>query len=179
MAEFDYELWKARAWERFGRALRSGKPKRVIEPAWVADVLAVDSLSVLVEWCRGRGLKVDFVKKTGGTYYPGSKEVKISSRLSPTNQVVYLLHECGHHLIGMKEHDERFGMGYPQTDPAVKRTFQHKLACLDEEIEAWHRGWRLACRLGIRIDPDAYESVRLKCLRSYVKWSLTSTVKDD
>ncbi|HAN16499.1 MAG TPA: hypothetical protein DCP73_13260 [Chloroflexi bacterium] len=85
---------------------------------------------------------------------------------------MYMLHECGHHLIGMKEHHQRFGMGYPQTDPAVTRTFLHRVSCLEEELEAWHRGWKLSQRIGMSLNRDNFDRVRLECIRSYIKWTL-------
>lgn len=178
MQEFDPKLWRARAWSRFRRRLLAGAPKAEMEPTWALDVLAISDLESLVSWCSSKKLKVAFVKKVGATYYPNSKEVLVSSRLSPPRQVAFLIHECGHHLIGMKEHSERFGMGYPQTDPEVTKTFHHRVSCLEEEMEAWHRGWKLAGRLGLSISREFFDEVRLECLRSYIKWSLRPGPKD-
>lgn len=172
MAEFDPELWRRRAWERFSRALRAGKPKEDLERTWAGDVLAIGDMSRLVSWCGERKIKVDFAKKVGATYYPHDKEVKVSSRLAPPRQVVYLLHECGHHLIGLKELNERYQLGYTTEDPSVKRTFPHRLAVLEEEFEAWHRGWKLVQRLGLNVDRSLFDEVRQECLKSYIKWSL-------
>ena len=172
MQKFDSGLWRNRAWARFRRALAAGKPKAELEPAWALDVLAICDLGTLVEWCEQRKIDVVFVKKVGATYYQDTKQVKISSRLSPQRQLLFLLHECGHHLIGLKEHNSRYAMGYPQTDAETKKTFHHRLTCLEEEMEAWHRGWNLAERLNLRISREDFDAVRLECLRTYVKWTL-------
>ena len=63
-------------------------------------------------------------------------------------------------------------MGYGQTDAAITRTFQHRLACLEEEIEAWHRGRNLAKKLKLRIDEDIIDFIRVDCLKSYIKWTV-------
>ena len=75
----------------------------------------------------------------------------------------------------MKEHHERFGMGYPmQGDAQVVKTTHHKVACLEEEFEAWHRGWKLAKRLGLAISRREYDDLRIECLKSYVDWTAAS-----
>jgi hypothetical protein len=172
MREFDPQLWKERAWARYCRAINSGRPDNEVGLEWAQDVLAIGALTSLVEWCKEKKLKVFFAKKQNGAYHSARREVHISSRLSLKNQVVVLLHECGHHLIGVNESHDRFGMGYPQSDPEVTKTFHHRVACLEEEMEAWYRGWRLANRLGISVDRESFDAMRLKCIRSYIKWTL-------
>jgi hypothetical protein len=175
LAEFDKDLWRKRSWERFCRATAT-KPEasqRIRDAAWVSDLKAIDDLEALVEWCATRCIKVVFAKKALGSYATADKVITISSRLKPRNQSVVLLHECGHHLCGGADHHDRFGMGYPQaTEPSVRRTFHHRVSCLEEEIEAWHRGWKLAVRLGLNVSRDDFDAVRLDCLRSYIKWTL-------
>jgi hypothetical protein len=172
MREFDPQAWRDRAWARYTRALCSGQPAQKIELEWALDVLAIGDLTLLTDWCAERKVKVSFLKKQNGTYHSASKEITISSRLSPRNQVIVLLHECGHHLIGPSGDSDRFQMGYAQSDPEVTKTFHHRVACLEEEMEAWHRGWRLAGRLGLRVDREIFDQYRLKCLRSYIKWTI-------
>jgi hypothetical protein len=170
--EFDPKLWRDRAWERFKRAHVRGVPKRRLEPNWARDVVMIRNLDRIVEWCRVRGIRVVFVKEVGAVYYPEEKVVRLSHKLRLDKQVAYLLHECGHHLIGLKEDDERFGAGYPQTEDHVKRTFLHRATCLEEEFEAWHRGWKLGKRLGIFYERAAYDKIRLECIKSYIRWTL-------
>lgn len=172
MREFDPQLWKDRAWGRYCRALNSGSSSKKIELEWALDVLAISDLGTIIEWCKEKKLKVLFAKKSNGTYHSQSKEIFISSRLSPRHQVIVLLHECGHHLIGVNDDHDRFGMGYPQSDPEVTKTFHHRVSCLEEEMEAWHRGWKLAKRLSLTIDRDTFDTMRLKCIRSYIKWTI-------
>ena len=94
--------------------------------------------------------------------------------------MIVLLHECGHHLIGVNDDHDRFGMGYPQSDPEITKTFHHRVSCLEEEMEAWHRGWKLAKRLNLTVDRDVFDAMRLKCIRSYIKWTVKpNTFKTD
>lgn len=173
MSAFDPKLWRKRAWDRLRRAVLRGGDKGVVETTYAADMYAISDLEALIAWCDGRKITVDFVKKASATFIPSSLTIKMSSRMSPRRQVVLLLHECGHHLIGMHDHHERFGAGYPRGgEEEWSRTFHHRVACLDEEMEAWHRGWKLVKRLGLSVDRGFYDEVRLECIRSYIQWTL-------
>lgn len=66
-------------------------------------------------------------------------------------RVIGLLHECGHILCDGK---------YDYFDDAVE--------LLHEECEAWHRGWRLAARLGVRVSRRAYTAERNSRISGYV-----------
>lgn len=177
MQYFDVSVWRQRAWDRFKRAARSKRrPAIGAEEQWVRDASYIEKLAVVVDWCEARLLAVVFGRRPSGVYDPNAKEIRLACRASPEKQLYYLLHECGHHLIGMKEHHERFGMGYPQTDPEITRTFTHKLACLEEEFEAWHRGRKLARRLGLGIDEDEFDKLRRQCLKTYLSWANSRSV---
>lgn len=172
MIEFDKALWEERARSRHKKALRRGsKDRSAVDSQLERDLRSTVKLARVTEWCASKSLTVVFGKKPGGQYDTLSRTITIACRAAPERQLFYLLHECGHHLIGFKEHDERFGLGYPKTeDPDWNGTFDHRFACLEEEIEAWHRGWRLARRLRLRIPRADFDRVRLECLRSYVQW---------
>lgn len=175
MGAFDPELWRTRAWSRYQRTLVKDPNKSTpvgLRSVWERDVVAIESLTTLVSWCLDRGIDVNFCKHEGGIYYPENKRIKINGRLQPEKQVFFLLHECGHHLIGDKEKHERFGMGYSQDDVSVKRTFHHRCDIVDEEFEAWHRGFKLAKRLRLTIDKERFDRTRAKMLKTYFKWSL-------
>jgi hypothetical protein len=135
-------------------------------------MLYIEKLATVVDWCASKGMAVMLAKKQNGTYEPDSKVVTLSCRAAPEKMLHYLLHECGHHLIGMEEHHERFGKGYPRGGlEASTKNFEHKLACLEEEMEAWHRGWKLAKRLQLEADREEFDRTRVECLRSYVNWA--------
>lgn len=173
MRDFDPQAWQDAAWGRFGSALRRGVSKTDAENKWFEDLRAIGDLTKLTGWCRSKGITVVFGKKQGAAYYPDSKEIVMSNRLSPARQAVVLTHECGHHLIGLKEHHERFGMGYPKHDDAVvSRTLLHRVSCVEEELEAWHRGWKLAQRLDLSIERERFDAIRLECIKTYFNWAL-------
>ena len=174
MGQFDAALWNRRAWGRYARAAvrLNNEGKEAAARAWRVDLSAIDDLEKVVTWCRARGVSVSFEKRTDGVYHIGRKQISISGRLKPLNQLVVLLHECGHHLIGDGEHHGRFGLGYSQTDPKVIRTFNHRVTILDEEMDAWYRGWKLARRLKLNLDKESFDKMRLQCLKSYLQWCM-------
>jgi hypothetical protein len=173
---FDKDVWRQRAWDRFQRFIRGEThrvPLRGAEAQWARDVVFVERLARVVEWAGARKLSVVFAKKSAGVLDPNKNEITISSRARPERQLYYLLHECGHYLVGRQEHHERFRDGYPAAagNPEIKRTFKYKITCLEEELEAWHRGWKLAKRLHLGLDREAWDEVRMECLRSYAEWT--------
>jgi len=175
MIEFKRQLWWDRAWARFKRSTRKRKSKAqksLAEQQWFLDAMCIDKLAAVVDWCSSKGISVKFGKKPGGIYNAIEKSITIAGRTAPEKQLYMLLHECGHHLVGFDEHDERFGMGYPYVaDSDVNTSFHHRVACLEEEMEAWHRGWRLSKRLHLNLERERFDKVRLDCLRSYIKWA--------
>ena len=139
------------------RAERPGRAGKIDETNWALEVLAIRDLYLLVDWCSGHKLKVSFAKKSNGEYRSCDKQIIVSTHLSPRKQVVVLLHECGHHLIDGQDIQDRFALGYSQINPEIIKTFSHRLACLEEEFEAWHRGWKLAKRLSLTVDRDYFD----------------------
>lgn len=181
MAEaFCKDKLRAQAWDRFQRVINKKRirvPQRGAEAQWARDVIYLEKLETVVAWCAGRSIDVHIAKKANGMYEPDKRLITLSGRASPEKMLHYLLHECGHHLIGMEEHHERFGNGYPQGgQPRIENSYAHRMACLEEEFEAWHRGWKLAKRLKLQVDRESFDKTRLDCLKSYVEW--TSRKKD-
>lgn len=171
MIFFDRDLWVDRASARRQKSRKKAKSPLKSDTTYKQDLEAISSLEVLVAWCTGRKMEVVFARRSNGYFSPGERRAYISGRLSPQNQLYFLLHECGHFLIGTgSDPTARFGMGYQQTCPNVKKTFHHKLDIFDEEMEAWWRGLKLAAKLEITIDRGSFDKERLKALHSYANW---------
>lgn len=133
---------------------------------------AIDCLEKVVAWCKKRGLSVVFNRvKTGGVIVDST--IMVNGRQRPELQLFVLLHECGHHLVcSSPPADGRFSKGYAESRQHALRTSVHRVDILDEELEAWHRGKRLAVRLNIQLDERRWDKVRSSFLRSYAKWVL-------
>lgn len=172
MRNFDSKLWRERSWARLRRATGRGRPSKRVEGLWAADQYAISDMETVVGWCVARGVTVCFGKRSGGVYDESLRRIVLSAHAPARKQLVYLLHECGHHLVSSSGgEDDRFKMGYSAPSPDVEHTFVHKLAVLEEEIEAWQRGWRLARRLALSLTRAEFDSIRLECLKSYVQWT--------
>lgn len=168
MAVFDVEVWKARATARFTRASTAGKPDAAAR--FQRDLKHIEDLAIIVAWCDKKKIEVVFDRKANGTIE--GKRIRVNGRTRPEHQLYILVHECGHHLIGSRERDERYGHGYNAEEPGDKRTLLHRVDVVDEEFEAWDRGRKLAARLGVRLDKEAFHKARATYLKSYMQWAL-------
>jgi hypothetical protein len=101
------------------------------------------------------------------------KIIEIYSLNGIENRLFALLHECGHALIRRDwttfktefcAHAEHDGDGR-------KETKSLKISTLEEEFEAWKRGWKLAKRLNLQLDKDAYTKNKDKYIMTYIKWA--------
>ena len=130
-------------------------------------------VAAFVEWARKQGFSVKFGRTAkGGLLDTEDKSILINSQLSPENQFYSLVHEGGPILIGEREKDQRFGMGYNADEPNEKKTLVHRIDVVDEEFEAWDRGRKLARRLGVRVDQKRFQQHRAAYIKTYMKWAL-------
>lgn len=132
----------------------------------------IDGIERVLQWCEGKGLCVDWVGRGGGSYDAGEKLITVSSRSLPRIQLLVLLHECGHHLIGKPKMHGRWSSGYSTSDISSHKTDLYKVDVLDEEFEAWGRGWNLGLKLGALHPSDrvAFNKYRVSMLKGYIKW---------
>ena len=102
-----------------------------------------------------------------------SKVIEIYSLNGVESRLFALLHECGHALI--RKNWTKFKTQYPahaeHDGDGRKETKRFKISTLEEEFEAWKRGWKLAKRLNLKLDKDAYTKHKNKYIMTYVKWA--------
>jgi len=177
MAEFNPRKWEDKAWSRYSRRVKGLPPaERLSEAKILSDeIAAINGLNELIAWCNLKRINVDFTnRRCGGVYIGQSRTIYVNSTQAAEKQLFILLHECGHLLIDNKSEttEIRFRHGYPTEDPNVKRKFIHRCTVLEEEFEAWHRGRKLATKLGINIDDARFSDVKASMLKSYIRWAL-------
>jgi hypothetical protein len=177
MAEFNPRKWEDKAWSRYSKRVKGMPPSARLEEAKILsdEIAAINGLKELVAWCNLKRITVDFTnRKCGGAYVGKTRTIYINSTQSPEKQLFVLLHECGHLLIDNKTEttELRFRHGYPTDDPDVKRKFIHRCTVVEEEFEAWHRGRKLAMKLGIQIDDERFSDLKASMLKSYMKWAV-------
>lgn len=168
MSSFDPELWGQRSWAKYQKSKNDPKA----EAQWNDDRRATAWLGKIIAWCSEHDLQVVFCRRVGGVYLMEDKMIRISDRLMPRLQAYFLLHECGHFLIGTREKDERFGMGWHTDDDNVKKTFHHRCDVVEEEFEAWYRGWKLASRLELNVDKTDFDKHRIRMIKTYLCWAI-------
>lgn len=138
-----------------------------------SDRKVVKQLSKVVSWAEARGLTVNISSTQS---YQLGRDINVKNAKSLRTILFSLLHECGHFLIG--DTNKRFRKGYNVYNiSAVRNLSTHRVAVLDEEFEAWERGWRLGTRLGLKICRDAYERVRANHIVTYCKFVTRRDVK--
>lgn len=180
MRPFQLALWEERARDKCSRAGSRGpaRARSAQVRLWV-DLAAARGLERVVDWAAGRGLTVLFTsKRDSGVFSSGDKTIYINSTLTPEHQLFVLLHECGHVLVGSEKPGvhHRFKLGYPSwDDPGVSGKLVHRCAILEEEFEAWHRGHRLAKKLGVPLDEDRWAEIKTRYIKSYLKWTINPT----
>ena len=102
------------------------------------------------------------------------REIRINPKQTAEKQLYILLHECGHLLIDDKSEttELRFKNGYYVNDERVKKKFIYRCTVLEEEFEAWHRGRKLATKLGVKINDETFNTLKAKFLKSYMLWAV-------
>ena len=174
MAEFDPVVWKQKAWAGFCHsASPDHNPSPEKESRWIEDINAINDIAKIIKWCLSRCITVSFTKRFAGIYDDEIKSIEIASNANRLKQLIYLLHECGHYLVSEAHDTDRFPHVMTSDVDAEKlsKTFHYKVSSLEEEFEAWHRGWRLARRLKLKLTRKQFDKVRLECLKSYIHWS--------
>jgi len=128
----------------------------------------------VTQWAESRGIDVIIDNEYEDAYWSDVKQITISSKNKIENRLYSLLHECGHALI--RTNKDNFSKQYPahaevNYDKRKTNSRKYKVSVLEEEVEAWKRGLRLARRLKIHVNEEKYNKLKTKCLMSYINWA--------
>jgi Zn-dependent M32 family carboxypeptidase len=101
------------------------------------------------------------------------KIIEIYSLNGVESRLFALLHECGHALIrrDWTKFKTEFCAHAEHDGDGRKETKSLKISTLEEEFEAWKRGWKLAKRLNLQLDKDAYTKHKNKYIMTYIEWA--------
>jgi hypothetical protein len=153
---------------------------RLLEPGpkRTAANRALRGLRIVLKECAARGLDVQWRTNVTSHYQWENKVIILNTRLLTQKKLHILLHELGHHLVGESASPSRWTWGYssPVLSTAGNR---HKLDILDEEFEAWSRGWDLGVALQAigREDLPSWERTKYACLNEYIGWVANKSIK--
>lgn len=120
------------------------------------------------------GYTVYLCDVTDGLCDFSNKRILISSRLGIEKRLYILIHELGHILIRnnqKKFQSEYSGHANVSLDRRCNWTKKFRVSTIEEEIEAWKRGKRVAKRLGIEINEEKFNKFKTNCLMSYIRWA--------
>jgi len=127
------------------------------------------SIERLTEFCSEHSWQIEYSKHKTNQFHKKVITLYALRRL----EILYylLLHEIGH--AWMLECDFTFQDRYPELvrNPVRYATVTYKIAKVQEEIEAWEVGKKLARSLGLRINENKFEKLRAQCLTSYMNWA--------
>jgi hypothetical protein len=130
-------------------------------------------ISALNAYCTSKGWKVVFTQKTPNSdfAYPEDKLITIQSDRKAEVTFYYFLHEVGHMIMCQNK------LGYEEKYSAVFNDFHgnsqtYKIARIEEELEAWKTGLRLARRLDLNVNRRNYEKIKSRCVTSYLTWAV-------
>lgn len=119
----------------------------------------------LADWFEQRGHVLTpsntYAVQAGTVYYrPGDPN---------QTRLAYLLHEAGHVLCDRCTDTTRFVDGYHHPRTGRGRSYASAVDLVHEEIEAWHRGFALAGRLGLRVNETVFWRTYGRAVLSYMR----------
>lgn len=110
------------------------------------------------------------------------KHIKIEGKYPIETKVYFLLHELGHHQL--RKNWDKFKKTLPAAAHAehihfvkkvgkYKRRVTYTVSCMEEEFKAWDEGYKLAQKLGVKINEQKWMALKSKCLISYMRYYAT------
>ena len=148
---------------------------------------------MLTDWAYSEGYKsvtfdhnnvsyITWVKKSLNT----PKNIKIEGKYPIEIKVYLLLHELGHHQL--RKNWEKFTRILPisakaehvhfyKKDRRLMKGLVYDVSCMEEEFKAWEEGYKLAMKLGIKINDKKWNEFKSKCLMSYMRYYASKNKK--
>lgn len=151
------------------------KPSKTLKKKTKKEVVLTEAevesnIDRVEEFCVQHGWKLRFSSEKGADeYFKGT--ITLYEKRKPEILFYIFLHETGH--AWLQECDFTYDDRFPELVRSVRRyaTVTYKIAKVQEEIEAWEIGRRLAKTLGLRVNNTKFEKIRAECLTSYMNWA--------
>lgn len=133
------------------------------------------AIEKLIGWANQKGYAVKFGKKYNEEVIFDQKLIKINNAYNRLQQLYTLLHECGH-IIEYRNGSTHYFKKYPTANKILKdgrsaRSLVGRVEVIEEEINAWRSGEKLAEKLQIEIDPTKYNKEAATWIMGYIKWA--------
>lgn len=131
--------------------------------------------NLLKKWAKKRfNITLVFDSGQGDRYIGEERTVYVNTCQSRENQLFSLLHELGH--AQARKSEKTFCKKYnllaeSEITGNPVRSNAYRIQLLEEEIQAWRNGERIADKLKIRLDKRTYNNYAALCVMSYVDWA--------
>lgn len=125
--------------------------------------MSARAVKKVIEYLESRRLSVR--KGRENVYYPDEKIIIYNASGSYKTQLYSLLHEAGHFLQGKSRNFTVHNLIYQ--DKIYTKYQKYRL--LEQEMDAWDRGLKLAKKLGIPVDEIHYRKTAAHFIMCYVK----------
>jgi Zn-dependent peptidase ImmA (M78 family) len=110
---------------------------------------------------------VEVRKGRDNVYYPEDDVIIYNAQGNYVNQLYTLLHEAGHFLQSRSRNFTAMNLIYGDAD--MMQTNYQKFRLLEQEMDAWDRGLKLAKALDIKLDIIDYRKNAAYFIMQYVK----------
>lgn len=124
-------------------------------------------INKIIDWIEDKGYTLRFSNQDGVDY-----ENKVITLLKNQKNLIFsALHECGHVIyIGKKDSKDFKILDKGYYSAKFTKTNVYKYKKLQDEMNAWEEGYKLAKQLRIRINKEEYDLYAAKNFNSYVKY---------
>ena len=133
-------------------------------------------LNVLKKWGKEKhSLTVVFDTGQSDRYLPDERIILINDIQSDQHKYYALLHELGHHMNrtrGSMNYHKRFNL-LTEAESRGKpiRSYAYRVQYVEEEMEAWRNGEKIAKQLNLKLDLDKYRTYGSKWVMTYIDWA--------
>lgn len=129
------------------------------------------NINKVIDYCSQKGWEVEFSSTKENECDPtgetdGRKLICINTNRPIEMQFYNLLHEIGHMISEQngKWHREKYpGFGY-STETVI-----HKTTTIQEEIDCWDRGYRLAKRMKLKVDDFKFLKLKARSVHTHIR----------
>ncbi len=127
-----------------------------------------ERLQRICDWAADRGyhVELDPAPHEADEVDPVTKVIVLSSAQTPRQRVYAALHEAGH-ILGYEARDFLFSDAPHRITPRMSP--RSRLAVVENELDAWRRGWRLAERLELGLSARGFEKEAATWIMTYVR----------
>lgn len=126
-------------------------------------------LKLLENYCETRGWTVEYSEGEDQAI-PASNLIVLNRRHKPEILYYYFLHELGHMLMVIDDPDYLTKYKVLNERTELSQTF--RVGRVEEEIEAWNKGFEFAQFLGLPVNQLKYEELKASLVSSYMLWAI-------